>query len=189
MYNKIKTQNIKLKEVIYSVDLLSYDPKYISYTVTGIVINEENHYDIYVDFSKTPKYLNSNQFYYTYSKIKAERIVDNLKKVIKKQETKLKNKKLIHLENDKNLKVIDKKYLDREVMIKIGPDSWIKSRIADIKSSDKKNVYCFNTIPKGAGCYSTSREGKSWYFFSKEAEIKKQIEILQAQLKKLESEQ
>jgi hypothetical protein len=188
MYNKIKTQNIKLKEVIYSVDLLSYDPKYISHTVTGIIINEENHYDIYVDFSKTPKYLNSNQFYYTYSKIKAERVIDSLKKRIKKEENKLKNKKLVQLENDKNLKIADRKYLDKEIMIKIGSDSWIKARISEIKSSHKKNVYYFNTIPKGSGCYSTSKEGKSWYFFSKEAEIKKQIEILQTQLKKLEGE-
>lgn len=188
MYNKIKNENIKINDIIYSVDLLSKNPSYTIHTVTGIVIDEEKNYDIYMNFSKTPTLFNSNRFYYTYSEIKAERMVNTLKIFIEKEETKLKNKNSIKLENDKKLKLVEKKYLDKEIMIKSNSDSWIKARVWEVKSSYKKDVYCLITIPKGSGHYSTSKEGKSWYFFSKEAEIKKQIEILQAQLKKLESE-
>ena len=189
MYNKIKPQNIKLKDIIYSVDLLSYDPKYVSHTVTGIMLSKENDYHIYMDFSETLESFNKNKFYYTYSEIKAERVVNTLKKLIEKKEKRLKHKQSIKLENDKKLKFAEKKYLDKEIMIKSSSDSWIKARVWEVKSSYKKDVYCLITIPKGSGHYSTSKEGKSWYFFSKEAELKKQIEILQDQLKKLESEQ
>lgn len=189
MYNKIKNQNIKLNDIIYSVDLLNRNPNYVTHTVTGIVIDEEKNYDIYLDSSKTPKIFDPDNFYYTYSEIKAERMVDRLKKLIEKEEAKLKEQHAIRLENDKKLYDAEKKYLDKEVMIKIDSNSWIKARVWEVRSSYKKNVYYLTTIPKGSGEYLTSNEGKSWYFFSKEAEIKKQIEILQAQLKRLETEE
>lgn len=189
MYNKIKNQNIKINDIIYSVDLLSKNPSYTIHTVTGIVIDEEKNYDIYMNFSKVPTLFDSNKFYYTYSEIKAERIVDRLKKVIEKEEIELKNKHSIKLENDKKLKFAEKKYLDKEIMIKSDSNSWIKARVWEVNSSYKKDIYYLTTIPKGSGNYSTAKEGKTWYFFSKEAEIKKQIEILQEQLKKLETEE
>lgn len=195
MKTKVKSEKLKLGDVLYFVDRHHLLIGVQQATVTTLSLNHKKEVTFTTDNELKTYHLNAWNTYVTRSELKAKRVYDRLLEENNRKELKWRTEKEIkrkaNLENIKNLDEVSKNYVGKTVMVKFKghgkEESYYKKVTIDtLYPSYKKDEYSFSTKP-ATNQYLTTRECKNWYFWSELDELKQQKETIEKRIKELEN--
>lgn len=187
-------KNLKVGEEFYVVD------KYVGLDkpiIRTFKVTERKEWISKLDNTpqiKVTAYCNNQNFYQHYydyvgqSLAKAQKVLIHKRRKYENYLEKRKQEKLNYQINEENIEEAKLKYLDKDVMIKWksypeNKTKYVKSTITHVFSTDKKGVYALSC--RGYNVYLTSREGKNWYFWTREKELIEQRNKINQELAKI----
>ena len=191
---RLKFMDFKLDEVIYTIKRWVWEkPVITKHIVTGLRKyrkGDKLHEELYLDYSEYPTWgFQRNEFCYTgRSLLKAQRVLEErliAHEAYKAREIRRKENYEI---NKSLLEVKKEQYIGKAVMIKSKGSVYIKAEITNLYPTYKLGVFSFSTkvgYSSHGNSYLTSREGKNWYYWTREQEIIDQREALNKELREL----
>src|SRR5690554_4510733 len=192
MKSKVKPEKLKLGDVLYFVDRHNLSKGVQQATVTTLSLNDKKEVTYKTDNRIDTYDVNDINNWYRYvsrSELKAKRVYNNLLEARNRRKLKWQKEREIREENQKNLDEVSKNYVGKTVMVRFKrygkEESYYKKVTIDtLYPTYKKDEYSFSTKPT-TNQYLTTREGKSWYFWSELDELKQQKETIEKRIKEL----
>ena len=189
MTSKVKPEKLKLGDVLYFVERHHLQKGVQKATVTTLSLNDKKEVIFKTDNRIDTYDVNGWSTYVSRSELKAKRVYDTLAETRNRRELKWKKEREIREENQKNLDEVSKNYVGKTVMVRFKgygkEESYYKKVTIDtLYPTYKKDEYSFSTKPT-TNQYLTTREGKSWYFWSELDELKQQKETIEKRIKEL----
>jgi len=192
MQSKVKPEKLKLGDVLYFVDRHNLSKGVQQATVTTLSLNDKKEVTFKTDNRIDTYDINDINNWYRYvsrSELKAKRVYNNLLEARNRRKLKWQKEREIREENQKNLDEVSKNYVGKTVMVRFKrygkEESYYKKVTIDtLYPTYKKDEYSFSTKPT-TNQYLTTREGKSWYFWSELDELKQQKETIEKRIKEL----
>lgn len=180
----VKASKLKLGDIVYVVSL-GESATINSHKVTGIVQNRDNkNPSIYFDYQDGSKWFYEWSHWLTFSETKANKMQKYILNHWKYYNARREKAKAIYEANKKRIEDGEFEYLENQkVMIRTEErnGTWIKSHIYRVYATDKPGKFCFSA---GNNIWLLDKEGKNWYFWTREKELIAQRDKINAELKK-----
>jgi len=192
MRSKVKSEQLKLGDVLYFVDG-SYLSKGVQEAiVTTLSLDDKGNISFKTNNNLSSYDINGWNTYVSWSELKAKKVLSILLVKQNRIKTKHDKEREIYQDNIKNIDEVSKNYVGKTVMVRFkryGKEetSYEKVKIDRIYPAYKKGEYSFVTKPN-TNSYLTTREGKNWYFWTELDELKKQKENIEKRIKELQNE-
>lgn len=180
----VKASKLKLGDIIYVVSL-SESATINSHKVTGIVQNRDNNTpSIHFDYQDSSKWFYEWSYWLTFSEEKAKKMQKYIQNHWKYYNARRAKAQAIYEANKKRIDDGEFTHLENQkVMIRTEErnGTWIKSHIYRVYPTYKPGKFYFSA---GNNTWLLHKEGKNWYFWTREKELIAQRDKINAELRK-----